>query len=72
MPTPYKPPTKGLFTWSTGLDYNFLLSTPDYLQHHDTPQNPKALKDHSLILRTCKNYPTYYTLFRRGEERTFV
>lgn len=69
---PYKPPTKGLLTWSTWLDYNFLLATPDYLQQHDTPQNPKDLKDHSLILRTRKNYPTYYTLFRRGEERTFV
>ncbi len=69
---PYKPPTKGLFTWSTGLDYNFLLATPDYLQQYDTPQNPEDLKDHSLILRTGKNYPTYHTLFRRGEERAFV
>ena len=69
---PYKPPTKGLFTWSTGLDNNFLLATPDYLQQYDTPQNPEDLKDHSLILRTGKNYPTDDTLFRRGEEHAFV
>ena len=43
-----------------------------YFRKRDTPQNPEDLKDYTLILRTGKNYPTYHTIFRRGEERAFV
>lgn len=45
---------------------------PDYLQRRGTPQNPEDLKDHTLILRTDKNYPTDHTIFCGGEERAFV
>ena len=43
-----------------------------YFRKRGTPQNPEDLKDYTLILRTGKNYPTYHTIFRRGEERAFV
>ncbi len=69
---PYKPPAKGLLIWSTGLGYNVPLATPDYIAAHGNPQEPEDMKDHTIIVRTGKNYPVYHTLKKASEERCFV